>query len=132
VTDSDSPRVVVQEWVSLDGYASGPTDEMDIMSVVTEDADQRSQSYNAEFLAQASEVLLGSRTYRTFVKYWPTADEPIADRVNKLPKIVASTSLQSAPWGEHAPATIVPDAAEHIRRFRRDGEGMLVVGDRSP
>lgn len=124
---SKSPRVVVQEWVSLDGYASGPTDEMDIMSVVTEDTDQRSQSYNAEFLAAASAVLLGSRTYRKFVEYWPTADEPIADRVNALPKVVASTSLESAPWGDHAPATVVADVEEHVRRFRSDGEGTLVV-----
>lgn len=127
MSESKSPRVVVQEWVSLDGFASGPTDEMDIMSVVTDDTDQRSQSYNAEFLAEASAVLLGSRTYRKFVEYWPTADEQIADRVNELPKIVASTSLESAPWGDHAPATVVADVEDHVRQFRRNGEGTLVV-----
>lgn len=127
MSEATSPRVVVQEWVSLDGYASGPTDEMDVMSVVTEKADQRSQSYNAEFLAAASAVLLGSRTYRKFVEYWPTADEPIAARVNDLPKVVASTSLESAPWGDHAPATVIADVEVQVRRFRSEGQGMLVV-----
>ena len=127
MSEPKSPRVVVQEWVSIDGYASGPTDEMDIMSVVTDDTDQRSQEYNAEFLAAASAVLLGSRTYRKFAEYWPTADEPIADRVNELPKLVASTSLESAPWGDRAPAIVVADVEDHVRRFRRDGGGTLVV-----
>ncbi|MWV51462.1 reductase (plasmid) [Rathayibacter sp. VKM Ac-2803] len=127
MSSSNRPRVVVQEWISLDGYASGPTDEMDIMSAISEDTDQRSQTYNAEFLSTAAAVLLGSRTYRKFVEYWPSAEEPIADQVNQLPKLVASTTLQSAPWGEHTPATVITDVYAHVRQFRREGEGTLVV-----
>lgn len=123
----DGARVVVQEWVSLDGYASGPDGEMDIMGTVSAHTDRRSQTYNAEFLRAATAVLLGARTYRQFVEYWPTAEEPIADRVNQLPKVVASTTLGSAPWGEHAPAIVVADAREYVRQFRRDGQGILVV-----
>lgn len=127
MSESNSARVVVQEWVSLDGYAAGPGGEMDIMRAVSEGADQRSQTYNAEFLATTAEVLLGSRTYGAFVEYWPTAEERIADRVNRIPKFVASTTLHSAPWGDHAPATVVADVEDHVRRFRREGEGTLVV-----
>ncbi|WP_322410648.1 dihydrofolate reductase family protein [Microbacterium invictum] len=127
MTATDRPRVVVQEWVSLDGYASGPRNEMDIMSVVTEDADRRSQAYNAVFLAAVSAVLLGRQTYSSFARYWPTAEEPIAARVNALPKIVASRSLQSAPWGDHRPVTVVTDVEDHVRRFRHEGNGTLVV-----
>ncbi|WP_194422414.1 dihydrofolate reductase family protein [Microbacterium abyssi] len=127
MTATNRARVIVQEWVSLDGFASGPIDETEIMSVVDEDIDRRSQTYNEEFLAGADAVLLGSRTYRKFARYWPTATEPIANRVNELPKIVASTTLDSAPWGQHAPATVVADAEEYVAQFRQDGEALLVV-----
>lgn len=127
MTSTNGPRIVVQEWVSLDGYASGPTDETDVMTAVGHDADMRSQAYNAEFLASATAVLLGGHTYRRFVEYWPDADEPIADKVNQLPKIVASTTLKSAPWGDHTEATVVSDIHDHVRRFRCAGEGTMVV-----
>jgi dihydrofolate reductase len=120
-------RVVVQEWVSLDGYAAGPAGETDVMRGVDETADARSQEYNATLLDGVHAVLLGSRTYRQFVEYWPTSTEPIAAGVNAVPKVVASSSLSTAPWGEHTPADVVVDAHAYVREHRSTGSGILLV-----
>lgn len=120
-------RVVVQEWVSLDGYAAGPDGEADVMRGVDEAADARSQAYNATLLDDTRAVLLGSRAYRQFVSYWPTSDEPIAARVNAVPKIVASSTLGIAPWGAHPPAGVVADAHAVVREHRATSSGTLLV-----
>jgi hypothetical protein len=60
---------------------------------------------NLSILDQVDTILLGSRTYRMFVEYWPTAeDELMADVVNSTPKIVFSSTLDRAPWGRFEPA----------------------------
>lgn len=123
----DTAIVTVQQWVSLDGFAAGPTGEMEVMRAVDEDADARSQSYNEQVLADVAGVLLGRRTYEQFVEYWPTATEPIARRVNAVPKTVASRSLVAAPWGDLEPAAVVADAADHVERFRDQGSGRLLI-----
>lgn len=116
----------MQEWVSLDGYASGVDDEGAIFAAVDETADARSQEHNLRLLEDAT-VLLGRRTYEQFVQYWPTATEAIAGSVNAASKVVASSTLSAAPWGSHEPATVVPDARRFVEEARRDGTGVLIV-----
>lgn len=63
------------------------------------------------------------------MEYWPTAeDEPVADTVNSVPKIVFSSTLDSAPWGRFDPAHVVDgDAAEHVRALRQEPGGDVMV-----
>jgi dihydrofolate reductase len=113
-------RVLVQQWVSVDGMVAGRNDETDISDAVPDFA--ASDRHNTVLLDSVDEVLLGRRTYEEFVQFWPTADgEALAPLINALPKTVASTTLGAAPWGEHPPARIVADAVEHIRSRRTAG-----------
>jgi dihydrofolate reductase len=113
-------RVLVQQWVSVDGMVAGRNDETDTSDAVPDFA--ASDRHNTVLLDSVDEVLLGRRTYEEFVQFWPTADgEALAPLINALPKTVASTTLGAAPWGEHPPARIVADAVEHIRSRRTAG-----------
>jgi len=121
--------LIVQQFVSADGFAgdetgefvlfdgSGPTDELDNETLAR--------------LENVEAIVLGATTYRMFASYWPTPDsdpEILAGRINELPKIVVSTTLTEAPWGEYEPAMVVSDdAAEAVRRLKLDLPGDLIV-----
>ncbi|MEV0605912.1 dihydrofolate reductase family protein [Polymorphospora rubra] len=120
-------RVVAQQWVSVDGYAAGPRGEQDIFAAVRPGADAASQRWNDRLLDEVDSVLLGRRSYGAFSQFWPTSDEPIAERVNRIDKVVFSRTLDAAPWGTYEPATIVADAVSHVRERRRDGDDATLL-----
>lgn len=119
-------RVIFQEYVTLDGYAAGPNDELDFFDAVADQADED----NLDFLEQVDTMLLGGRTYRLFADYWPTADnEVIAPRLNRMRKVVVSRTLDAAPWGDWEPGEVVRDPIAATRELKaEDGKDVVVWG----
>ena len=121
--------LIVQQFVSVDGFAGDESGEFALF----DDAAVSDELDNATLarLESVDAILLGATTYRMFASYWPTSDsdqELLAARINELPKIVFSTTLQEAPWGEFEPAMVVADdAAEAVRRLKTDLPGDLIV-----
>ena len=112
--------------MSLDGYVSGPTDEGEIFAAVDDFTD--SERYNMALLKHVDVALLGRRSYESFVQVWPTAeDEPMAELVNNVTKVVCSTTLREAPWGRYAPAQIVRDAATYVRDVQSTAGGDVLI-----
>ncbi|UUN30125.1 dihydrofolate reductase family protein [Streptomyces sp. FIT100] len=70
--------------------------------------------------------LLGRRTYDIFAGAWPRVtdeSDPVASRLNSLPKYVVSTTLDKAEW--HNSTIVSGDVAAEVARLKRelpDGE----------
>jgi len=127
-------RLILEEWMSLDGFAVDKDGTLDFFPA--SETDRFSDRDQLEFLDSVDTVLLGRRTYELFVDYWPTAtadQEVIADRLNALPKLVFSNTLSDAPWGGWPPARVVHgDAVSEIRDLKdRDGKHMVLWGSLS-
>ena len=127
-------KVVVQQWLTLDGFAAGPYGELDFVTQAA--ADPTSGPFVEDqlaFIESLDTILLGAVTYRMFAAYWPeqTAEtQRIADALNATPKVVFSSTLESAPWGDWEPARVVAgSAAEEVRRLKAEpGRDMVVWG----
>jgi dihydrofolate reductase len=78
-------------------------------------------------LAEADALLLGRRTYEEFAGFWPHAGaDPMADRMNTIPKLVASSTLDRADWQNTT--VLGPDPAAELRRRVEHGENLTVTG----
>lgn len=88
--------------VSLDGFVEGPNGELDWFL----DGDPQFERYCDEMLDSVSLALYGRRSYELMVSYWPKAErEPrspadlaFARKMNALPKLVLSRTLERAEW----------------------------------
>jgi dihydrofolate reductase len=125
-------RLIVQEFVTLDGLAAGPEGETDFIPAATE-GDSGLAENQMKFIDTIDTIVLGRATYEMFASYWPTAtgdDKPFADKLNVLPKLVFSKSLGRAPWGSWDEAAISrEDPREEVPRLReREGKDLVVWG----
>jgi len=78
--------------------------------------------------ANADCFLLGRRTYEIFAASWPNfpdKNDPVASRLNTLPKYVVSTTLENARW---EPTTIIRgDVPAAVLKLKDQYEGEIQV-----
>jgi dihydrofolate reductase len=127
-------RLILEEWLSLDGFAVDEDGKLDFFPAT--EADNVSDRDQLAFLDSVDTILLGRKTYELFVDFWPTATtdkEIIADRLNSLPKLVFSNTLREAPWGKWGPAGIIRGhtVAEIKRLKAQDGMHIVLWGSLS-
>src|SRR5215204_639444 len=126
-------RVIVDEWMSLDGVVQAPGAEDEDTSGGFQHGgwhvpyfDETSQKWVVENLTEAGGFLLGRRTYEIFAGYWPNASEEeqvLAQPLNTRPKYVASRTLTSVEDADRASGLAELDAATgRPRRSRRRAE----------
>src|SRR5262245_40213107 len=115
-------KVVVSEFMTLDGVIENPAWSMPYMS------DEQNAFKFAE-LQDADALLLGSVTYEGFAAAWPAMEAQTGDYgkwMNGYPKYVASTTLDSAEWNA---SIIKGDLAEEVNKLKQqDGKDILVFG----
>jgi dihydrofolate reductase len=53
-----------------------------------------------ELIGRSDAILLGRRTYDIFIQHWPHVgdEDPVAAKLNSVPKFVASRTLDTADW----------------------------------
>jgi len=114
-------RVIVEAEISLDGvFGDGP----DFWSQVFKYHSADLTAYLKNLLFSADALLAGRKTYEAFAHVWPSRIGEDADRINPMPKYVASRSLQ-APLAWNA-TLIEGDAASAIRELKKQSGRDLV------
>jgi dihydrofolate reductase len=87
-----------------------------------------------ETFGKAACFLLGRRTYEIFAGSWPNfpdQDDPVASRLNKLPKYVVSTTLEHADWqptsiiGGDIPAEVATLKDQYVGEIQVHGSAAL-------
>jgi dihydrofolate reductase len=119
-------KVVSHTFITLDGVGAPDT----VIDTIAEL--RNTPEILDDFFARMSEedaLLMGRVTYEEWADHWPASDDqPFADHINRVPKYVASRSLESAPWGEHEPATIIDgDLATAVAELKQRPGGSIGV-----
>lgn len=126
-------KVIVQEFMSLDGYVAGLNGSVDFIPASTA-GDRTFGTEQVALFGTIDTLILGRITYGMFSGYWPNVSQgeevEFADKFNGVPKIVFSKTLDIAPWGNWEPARVVrTDASEEVAKLKRGaGKDMLVSG----
>lgn len=112
--------LVIAEFLSLDGVMEEPRWAFPYWDT------EIAQFKHAELLASAA-LLLGRKTYESFAHAWPSRAgvDDYADRMNRLPKYVVSTTLTQVTWQN---ATLLPNnLTEAIHQLKQQIDGYLLV-----
>jgi dihydrofolate reductase len=115
-------KIVVEAEVSLDGVTGGANVEFwgQVFRLHGEDV----TGYLNELLFAPDALLMGRKTYEGFAQVWPTREGEDADRINRMPKYVASRTLKR-PLGWNA-TLIEGDVAQEIAKLKKQSSRGLV------
>jgi dihydrofolate reductase len=118
-------RIVVEAEVSLDGAMGGADAAFWQQVFPFHSADVTEYLNDLMFMPDA--LLMGQKTYEGFAQVWPTRQGKDADRMNSMPKYVASRTLKE-PLRWNA-SLIKGDVAAEIGKLKQEsGKGLVQYG----
>ena len=132
-------RIVMFNWVSIDGFFAGPNGEFDwILRDPQVDQALRESGTDSEQKNSAGSdtMLLGNTTYTMFENSWPQiARDPnapeemhkMADEVNRMNKVVFSRTRKEAPWENSR--LLHGNLIEEVEKLKQaEGTPILIFG----
>ena len=122
-------RIVVTEFVSLDGVMEAPGGEPGFKYpgwTFEFDRGEDGNRFKLDEAMRADAMLLGRRTYESFAGAWPQREGEFADKFNTMPKFVVSTTLKDPDWSN---TTVLDsgDATAQVRKLKDEFDGELQV-----
>lgn len=112
-------KLVESTYVSLDGMITGE----DFWAAQGQYRDDKHVAYASKLLEPADALVLGRGTYEVFAETWPGQTGDIADKLNSLPKYVASRTLTEGRWNAEI---LRGDAVGEVARLKQAGDGTLL------
>jgi dihydrofolate reductase len=110
-------KLVESTFMTLDGVISNPQEWSPPFW------DDEHSAYAEKLLAPADSMLLGRATYENFAASWPGRPGEFADKINSMPKHVASRTLSETTWNA---SLIEGDAAAGIAALKEQDGGALI------
>lgn len=123
-------KIIVSNYVSLDGFFAGPNGEIDWFVW-----DEETAEYMKGLMSSIDTILFGRVTYELMANYWPTAEPPVEDPtiidfMNSTPKIVFSKTLEKVEWKNSR--LVKEDVAEEVSKMKQlPGKDMVIFGSGS-
>lgn len=124
-------QLIVQEWVSLDGYASDKNDKLDFFAPIVRET--YADDHHRKVLRTIDCILLGRKTYEQFAGVWPQRPietDLLAQKMNTGRKIVFSNLLENALWGNWKEGSVeTGDPVSCVRKLKlSQGKNIVVWG----
>jgi dihydrofolate reductase len=121
-------RIVVTEYVSLDGVVEGPGGGEDFRYVgwtFESDGGEDFAKFKLKETLTSEALLLGRVTYQGFAAVWPSINGDLADKLNTMPKYVVSSTLEKGGWNN---STILKgDVVEEVSQLRKRVAGDIII-----
>jgi dihydrofolate reductase len=115
-------KVINSTYMSLDGVVTNPQEW------TFEFRDDTANAVAFEQLMASDALLMGRKTYGIFSEVWPTMKDEggFANKMNSMPKHVASRTLKETTWN----ATVIEgDLVEAVDKLKREsGQDILQYG----
>lgn len=118
-------KIIVEVEMSVDGCIGGENTNFwqQVFPFHSDDV----QRYLDDILFDPDALLMGRATYQFFAQVWPEREGNQAERINSMPKYVASRSLKEPlEWNA---SLLKGDIAEEIKKLKEQpGESLLQYG----
>jgi dihydrofolate reductase len=120
-------RIVVTEFVSLDGVMEAPGGEdfkYKAWSFEFDRGDEGNQ-FKLDETFESHALLLGRVTYEGFAAAWPAREGEFADKFNEMPKYVVSSTLENPEWNNST--VLEGDPVQEITKLKQELDGDIYV-----
>jgi dihydrofolate reductase len=132
-------KIVVYNVISLDGYHTGPDNDVSVMFPMMGDV---FDTYNAELLRRADMLLVGRVSFELFQSFWPkVAENPTSEEWTPSQKELSQASrgisglvISDTLTGNWPDVRIIKraDAHQQIAELKRQtGKDILITGSRT-
>ncbi|MFN8638512.1 MAG: dihydrofolate reductase family protein [Dehalococcoidia bacterium] len=120
--------LVVSEFVTLDGVIEAPGGETSHPHTgwTIPFGTPELYAYKLRETLEAESLLLGRRTYEMFAEAWSVRDGEFADKMNAMPKHVATRTLERLEWNATRLEGPLPAAVDALRHT--EGGPILLAG----
>jgi dihydrofolate reductase len=116
--------IISSTFVSLDGVIN----HMDKWHF--DYVDPESDTFALDQLTAADAMLMGRTTYDVYASAWPGRDGVYADRINAIPKYVASSTLTNPTWNNTT--VVTGDLVDVVRELKSGPGGPILMHGYGP
>jgi dihydrofolate reductase len=120
-------RIVVTEFISLDGVVEAPGGEdfkYPGWSFEFDRGDDGNQ-FKLDETLETDALLIGRKTYESFAGAWPNREGPFADKFNTMPKYLVSSTLTDPDWNNTN--VITGNVVEEVKKLKDQVDGIIQV-----